>query len=269
MQDTSLPLCLDSAFTASADKGEPEEEEAPDEVQDEEVEEDDDEHYQPDDDQEEETGYSVGDTRYRSNQSQRFDRQSFQRRRLDDGGEWREYREGTRPSGRRTYEDGDRSHDRNIPYKRWSYKQTEKKGAEDDAFAARLKEHHMHVLWRRCTICYRRSMPPSWVWNRNCSNCQIHVCCKHSKEKVTPVYSAMIATAEGDTEAHIPIGSRHRTNRTRSMRMEDRIKFHLSNVCIFVPSFHPSPNKNAQRAAHNMQITTKPHTTLRNQHANF
>eukprot|EP00971_Amphidinium_carterae_P314909 6260102-Amphidinium_carterae.1 len=52
-------------------------------------------------------------------------------------------------------------------------------------------------------------MPPSWVWNRTCSHCHIHVCCKHSKEKVTLVYSPLIVTAEGDAERHIPIGSSH------------------------------------------------------------
>eukprot|EP00971_Amphidinium_carterae_P164106 3253585-Amphidinium_carterae.1 len=60
---------------------EAEEEEVPDEVRDEEVEEEDEEYYQ----EEDEAGYSVGDTRYRSYR----DRQSFQRRRLDDGAEWR------------------------------------------------------------------------------------------------------------------------------------------------------------------------------------
>eukprot|EP00971_Amphidinium_carterae_P328196 6459938-Amphidinium_carterae.1 len=115
------------------------EEEVPDEVQDEEVEPEDDEYYQPQDvPEEEDTSYSVGDTRYRSYQSKHFDRQSFQRRRLDDGGEWREYRdqEGSRgSSGRRTYEDGDRSHDRNDTYSRWTFKQTAEKRIEEDAFA--------------------------------------------------------------------------------------------------------------------------------------
>eukprot|EP00971_Amphidinium_carterae_P019172 377306-Amphidinium_carterae.1 len=68
---------------------EAEEEEVPDE----EVEEEDEEYYQPQDGQEEdEAGYRVGDTRYRSYR----DRQSFQKSRLDDGEEWRGFREGAR-----------------------------------------------------------------------------------------------------------------------------------------------------------------------------
>eukprot|EP00971_Amphidinium_carterae_P106820 2115925-Amphidinium_carterae.1 len=61
--------------------------------------------------------------------------QRFQRRRLNDGGEWREYRQSTCHSGRRVYEDGDRSHDRNKQYKRWTHDEIVKKRQDDDAFA--------------------------------------------------------------------------------------------------------------------------------------
>eukprot|EP00971_Amphidinium_carterae_P107580 2130564-Amphidinium_carterae.2 len=53
-------------------------------------------------------------------------------------------------------------------------------------------------------------MPPSWVWNRCCSECNIHVCCKHAQEVVTPEYSGRIATEIGHAVAHVPIGSSYR-----------------------------------------------------------
>eukprot|EP00971_Amphidinium_carterae_P260222 5162799-Amphidinium_carterae.1 len=120
-------------------------------------------------------------------QCQHTGRQSFQRRRLEDGGEYREYRDqGRGVSGRRTYEAVDLSRDRNNPHPahhRWSYKpctrrQVRKRG-EEDAFAAKLKEHHRHPLWRRCALCYRRGQSPSWVSNRMCSSCNIHITSIH------------------------------------------------------------------------------------------
>eukprot|EP00971_Amphidinium_carterae_P264376 5244442-Amphidinium_carterae.1 len=195
---------------------EPEGEAAPYEVQGEvqdegaEVEEEDDyEFYNPPEDVQEYDDHHVGDLRQRSTQLQQYDRQRFQRRRLNDGGEWREYRHDTRYSGRREYNEGDVSHDRYKPYQRWTHDELIEKRRKDEEFAAELAEHHRHVLWRRCTICYCRSMKPSWVLNRTCAYCHIHVCCKHAKEQVTPVYTPDIVTAEGDAERHIPIGSTH------------------------------------------------------------
>eukprot|EP00971_Amphidinium_carterae_P083368 1649973-Amphidinium_carterae.1 len=197
---------------------EPEGEAAPYEVQGEvqdkgaeQEEENDNEFYNPPGDvQEEYDDYNVGDMRQRSTQLKEYDRQRFQRRRLNDGGDWREYRQDPRYSGRREYKEDDPSHDRHKSYQRWTHAEIVEKRRKDEEFAAELAEHHRHVLWRRCTICYRRSMKPSWVWNRTCAHCHIHVCCKHAMEQVTPVYTPDIITAEGDAERHIPIGSTHR-----------------------------------------------------------
>eukprot|EP00971_Amphidinium_carterae_P098231 1943347-Amphidinium_carterae.1 len=170
---------------------------------------DDEVYYPPEDDQGEFNEYNVGEMRHRSSQLQESDRHRFQRRRLNDGGDWREYRDDSRYSGRREYKEDDPSHDRYKTYQRWTHEEIVEHRRKDEEFAAQLAEHHRHVLWRRCTICYRRSMKPSWVWNRTCAHCHLHVCCKHAVEQVTPQYTPDVVTVEGDAERHVPLGSNH------------------------------------------------------------